>query len=48
MVTFQPNGAKTAQVIMLQGDVRNVLPPGKRVKISYEANAEGNRLIAVE
>src|SRR5581483_11732410 len=37
VVTFQPNGASSAQVIVLQGDVRNALPPGKRVKISYEA-----------
>jgi hypothetical protein len=48
MVTFQPNGSASAQVIMLQGDVRNALPSGKRVKISYEATPEGNRLVAVE
>jgi len=48
VVTFQPNGSASAQVIVLQGDVRHVLPPGKRVKISYEAAPEGNRLVAVE
>jgi hypothetical protein len=48
VVTFQPNGSATAQVIVLQGDVRHVLPPGKRVKISYEAAPEGNRLVSVE
>jgi hypothetical protein len=48
MVTFQPNGSASAHVIMLQGDVRNALPSGKRVKISYEATPEGNRLVAVE
>ena len=48
MVTFQPNGSASAHVILLQGDVRNALPSGKRVKISYEATPEGNRLVAVE
>lgn len=48
MVTFQPNGATNAQVIVLQGDLRNVLPLGKRVRISYESSPEGNRLVSVE
>ncbi|MBV9086168.1 MAG: hypothetical protein JOY79_01670 [Acidobacteriaceae bacterium] len=48
MVTFQPTAAASPQVIMLQGDVRNALPPGKRVRISYEATPEGNRLVGVE
>ena len=48
VVTFQPNGSASAQVIVLQGDVRNVLPAGKRVKLSYQAAPEGNRLITVE
>ena len=48
MVTFQPNGASNAQVIVLQGDLRNVLPLGKRVRISYESSPEGNRLVSVE
>jgi nitrogen fixation protein FixH len=47
-VTFQPNGAGSAHVIVLGGDLRNALPIGKRVTITYAASEEGNRLIAAE
>ncbi len=47
-VTFQPNGAGSAHVIVLGGDLRNALPAGKRVTITYTASEEGNRLIAAE
>ncbi len=47
-VTFQPNGASSAHVIVLGGDLRNALPIGKRLTITYAAGEEGNRLIAAE
>ncbi len=47
-VTFQPNGAGSAHVIVLGGDLRNALPTGKRVTITYAASEEGNHLISAE
>jgi nitrogen fixation protein FixH len=46
-VTLQPNGG-SAHTIVLGGDLRNALPTGKRVTISYAAGEEGNQLIAAE
>ena len=47
LVTFRsPNGGP-GKTLVFTGDVRNVLPAGKRVKIFYAAEAEGNRLVGV-
>jgi hypothetical protein len=47
LVTFRPNGASSAHIVVFTGDVRNVLPRGKRVTITYTATPEGNTLVAV-
>ncbi len=47
LVTFQPNGGG-AHVIVLEGDLRSVLPAGKRVKIAYTAGEAGSRLVSAE
>jgi hypothetical protein len=47
-VTFRPNGTVSAHVIVLMGDLRNALPAGKHVKITYTAAKAGNQLVATE
>ncbi len=47
-VTLQPNAGGSAHTIVLGGDLRNALPTGKRVTISYAAGEEGNQLITAE
>jgi hypothetical protein len=47
LVTFRPNDASGPHIVVFTGDVRSVLPPGKRVTITYTATPEGNTLVAV-
>ena len=47
LVTLRPVNGGPGKTLVFSGDVRNVLPAGKRVKFTYTACAEGNRLVAV-
>jgi len=47
LVTFRPANGGTGKTLVFTGDLRNVLPAGKCLKITYAAGAEGNRLVAV-
>jgi hypothetical protein len=47
LVTFRSANGGTGKTLVFSGDLRNALPAGKRVKITYAAGAEGNRLVAV-
>lgn len=38
IVTLQLNGANSARVLAFEGDLRNALPVGKKVEISYREN----------
>jgi hypothetical protein len=38
---------KSLVTLVFSGDLRNALPAGKLVKITYAAGAEGNRLVGV-
>jgi hypothetical protein len=47
LVTLRhPNGGP-GKTLVFSGDLRNALPAGKRVKITYDADREGNRLVGV-
>ena len=47
LVTFRSANGGPGKTLVFSGDLRNVLPAGKRVKIAYAAEAEGNRLVGV-
>jgi hypothetical protein len=47
LVTFRSANGGPGKTLVFSGDLRNALPAGKRVKITYAAGAEGNRLVAV-
>ncbi|HYN16362.1 MAG TPA: hypothetical protein VES66_11310 [Terriglobales bacterium] len=47
LVTFRPVNGAPGKTLVFSGDLRSVLPAGKRVKFTYTAGAEGNRLVAV-
>ena len=47
LVTLRPANGGPGKILVFSGDLRNALPAGKRVKITYATGAEGNRLVAV-
>ena len=47
LVTLRPANGGPGKTMVFSGDLRNALPPGKRVKITYAADKEGNRLVKV-
>jgi hypothetical protein len=47
LVTLRPVNGGPGKTLVFSGDLRNALPAGKRVKITYAMGAEGNRLVAV-
>ncbi len=47
LVTLRSNNGSGGKTLVFTGDLRNALPAGKRVKITYAAESEGNRLVAV-
>ena len=47
LVTFRSANGGPGKTLVFSGDLRNALPAGKRVKITYAAGAEGNRLLGV-
>ncbi len=47
LVTFRPANGGPGKTLVFSGDLRNALPAGKRLKITYAAGAEGNRLVGV-
>jgi hypothetical protein len=47
LVTFRSANGRPGKTLVFSGDLRNALPAGKRAKITYTAEAEGNRLVAV-
>jgi hypothetical protein len=46
-VAFRPVNGSPGKTMVFAGDLRQALPTGKRIKITYAAEAEGNRLVAV-
>src|SRR5919197_2579947 len=47
LVTLRPANGGPGRTLVFTGDLRNALPAGKRLKITYATEAEGNRLVAV-
>jgi len=47
LVTLRPAHGGPGKTLVFSGDLRNALPAGKLVKISYAAGAEGNFLTEV-
>ncbi len=47
LVTFRSANGGRGKTLVFTGDLRSVLPAGKRVKITYATEAEGNRLVGV-
>ena len=47
LVTFRPANGGPGKTLVFSGDLRNALPAGKRVKITYVAGVEDNRLVRV-
>ncbi len=48
LVTLRTNGAKAARVLPFEGDLRNLLPVGKKVQVTYEADAGVGRIVSLE
>lgn len=46
-VTLRPANGGPGKTLVFSGDLRQALPAGKRVKITYAAGAEGNCLVGV-
>jgi len=46
IVEFQPDGAKSARLVTFIGNVRDQLPVGAKVRVSYRTEPEGNVLLA--
>ncbi len=47
LVTLRPANGSSGKTLVFNGDLRNALPAGRRVKITYAADVEGNRLVGV-
>jgi hypothetical protein len=47
LVTLRPVNGGPGKTLVFSGDLRQVLPAGKRVKITFAAGAEGNSLVRV-
>jgi len=47
LVTLRPANGGPGKTLVFSGDLRNVLPSGKRATITYTAGAEGNLLLGV-
>jgi len=47
LVTLRPVNGGPGKTLVFSGDLRSVLPAGKRVKFTYATGAGGNRLVAV-
>jgi len=47
LVTLRPANGGPGKILVFSGDLRNALPAGKHLKITYAPGAEGNRLVAV-
>jgi hypothetical protein len=47
LVTLRSRNGKPGKTLVFTGDLRNVLPAGKRVKITYKPEPEGHRLMGV-
>ena len=48
IVTLQLNGANSARMFAFEGDLRNALPSGKRVEISYRQSGDAYDLQEVD
>jgi len=47
LVTLRTANGGPGKTLVFSGDLRNALPAGKHVKITYAAGVEGNRLVRV-
>lgn len=47
LVTLRSNNGSGGKTLVFTGDLRNALPAGKRVRITYAAESGGNQLVAV-
>lgn len=47
LVTFRSTNGRAGKTLVFTGDLRNALPAGKRVKITYKPEPEGHRLVGV-
>ena len=47
LVTLRPANGGPGKTFVFNGDLRQALPTGKRIKIRYAAGAEGNLLVGV-
>jgi len=47
LVTLRPASGGPGKTLVFSGDLRNALPEGKLVKITYAAGTEGNHLVGV-
>jgi hypothetical protein len=48
LVTLRANGAKSVRMLPFEGDLRNLLPVGKKVELKYHAEAGVARILALE
>jgi hypothetical protein len=46
IVEFQPDGAKSARFVTFIGNIRDQLPVGSKVRVSYRTEPDGNVLLA--
>jgi hypothetical protein len=48
IVTLRLNGANSSRVLPVEGDVRNLLPVGKKVELKYQADAGVHRIVSLD
>ena len=48
LVTLRPVNGGPGRTLVFVGDLRNLLPAGKRAKITYATSADGNRMVGVD
>jgi hypothetical protein len=45
IVTLRPNGSKSARMLPFEGDLRNQLPVGQYVELTYRSNGGNNQVV---
>src|SRR5438552_2472673 len=47
IVSLRPSGAREVRLIPFEGDLRNQLPTGHEVEVTYQSNGGSNRVLAL-
>ena len=45
IITLRPNGSKSVRMLPFEGDLRNQLPVGQQVELTYRSDGGSNQVI---